>query len=125
MPNHRTLFMAMAVVSLGVATPLVAQGRSAVSPAELDAAAATRPVGNRQAVRNLLSTSQAQTVAGQMGLSAAELSARVARLDDASLNLLAERAGAGDRDLAGGDGTIIISTTAVIIGLLLLILLIK
>jgi hypothetical protein len=125
MSNYRTLFTAMAVVSLGVATPLVAQGRSAVSPAELDAAAATRPVGNRQAVRNLLSTSQAQTVAGQMGLSAAELSARVARLDDASLNLLAERAGAGDRDLAGGDGTIIISTTAVIIGLLLLILLIK
>jgi hypothetical protein len=125
MSNHRTLFIAMAIVSLGVATPLVAQGRSAVSPAELDAAAAAQPAGNQQAVRNLLSSSQAQTVAGQMGLSAAELSTRVASLDDASLNLLAERAGVPDRDLAGGDGKIIISTTAVIIGLLLLILLIK
>ena len=125
MPNHRTLFIAMAIVSLGVAAPLAAQGRSAVSPAELDAAAAARPAGNRQAVRNLLSTSQVQTVAGQMGLSATELSTRVAGLDDASLNQLAERAGVPDSDLAGGDGKIIISTTAVIIGLLLLILLIK
>jgi len=124
MPNHRTLFIAMAIVSLGVATPLVAQGRSAVSPAELDAAAAARPAGNRQAVRNLLSTGEAQSVAGRMGLSAADLSARVASLDDASLNLLAEQAGVVDRDLAGGDGKIVISTTAVIIGLLLLILLI-
>jgi hypothetical protein len=60
-----------------------------------------------------------------MGVSTAELSARVATLDEASLNLLAQSSEAGERDLAGGDGKIIISTTAVIIGLLLLILLIK
>lgn len=124
MPNHRSLFMATAVLSLGLAAPLLAQDRSAVTPAQLDAAAAARPA-RAEAIRNLLSTDQARTLAGRMGVSAEDLSARVASLDEATLSLLAERALAGERDLAGGDSKVIISTTAIIIGLLVLILLLK
>ncbi len=125
MPNHRSLFIVTAALSLGLATPLLAQDRSAVTPAQLDAAAAARPAGDRQEIRSLLSTDEARTLASRMGVSAADLSARVASLDEATLSLLAERAQAGERDLAGGDNTVVISTTAIIIGLLVLILLLK
>ena len=52
-----------------------------------------------------------------MGLSPDALTARIAALDDASAQNVA------DQILAGGDDRIVLSTTAVIIGLLLIILL--
>lgn len=63
-------------------------------------------------------------MAGRMGITPAELSARVAGLNQASLNLLAQRAQVDDRILAGGSRSIVISTTAIIIALLILILLV-
>ena len=125
MSKRLTLSMIMAVAALGLTAPLNAQGRTAVSSAELDAALAARPAGNRDAVREFLTTDQAQRVAGWMGLSPSELSVRVATLDQASLNLIAQRTGVGDPTLAGGANTIVISTTAIIIALLILILLVK
>lgn len=120
------LMRAMILVAAAVSAvaPLQAQGRSAVSGAELDAAVVAQPAAGRDAVRELLTTPHAQQVAGRMGVSPAELSARVATLDEASLNRLAERARFDDRILAGGDSKIVISTTAIIIGLLILILLV-
>lgn len=122
----RLAFSTISVVAaLGLTSPLLAQSRSAVSSAELDAAAAARPMGHRDALRGFLMTDQAQTVAARMGVSPSDLSARLATLDDASLDGILQGTELGDRILAGGDGTIVISTTAVIIGLLLLILLTK
>lgn len=122
MSKVRSLSAILAVAVLGFASPLVAQSRTAVTSAELDAAASSRPAAQGQAVRALLSTEQAQTVARQLGVSPDELSARVAGLDNATLDQMAQQAGVADQPLAGGD-TVVISTTLIIIVLLILILL--
>ena len=123
MSKHLARSMMLAMAGLGFAAPLLAQGRSTISGAELDAAIATRPTANREAIRELLGSEQATKLAGQMGLSASELSARVADLDEAALDQLADRSGLTERMLAGGADRIVISTTAIIIILVLLIIL--
>lgn len=122
MSKYLPLSMITAVAALGLTTPLLAQGRSAVSSADLDAAVAARPAGSREAVRAFLATDQVRQVAGRMGVSASELSDRVATLDQASLDQIAAQMGVGDRTLAGGSEKIVISATLVIIALLILIL---
>jgi CHASE3 domain sensor protein len=57
-----------------------------------------------------------------MGISPSELSARVATLDSATLDRLAQRTAASDPALAGGD-TVTISVTLLIVALLVLIIL--
>jgi CHASE3 domain sensor protein len=104
----------LAIAALGFTTPLFAQARTAVT---------ARPAGNRSAVQSFLASDQARTVAGQMGVSASELSARVDALDQASLDRIAEQTDVNDRNLAGGANTVVISTTTIIIALLLIILL--
>jgi len=123
MSKRHSLAMIATVAALGVASPVLAQSRAAVSGAELDAAVATRPAPRGEAVRTILSGEQARRIAGQMGISAADLSTRVAALDAATLEQLAQQSGVADPNLAGGADSIVISTTAIIIILLLLILL--
>ena len=125
MSKHRTSFMILTVAALGITASLQGQSRRAVSSAELDAAVTVSPAGNREVVRGFLATDLAQKVAAGMGISTPELSARIATLDDASLNLLAQQPAVSDRTLAGGSDTIVISSTVVIIALLLIILLVK
>ncbi len=122
MSRHLTRSMIIAAAALSLTAPLHAQGRSAVSSAELDAAVATRPPGNREAVREFLATDQVQKVAARMRVSASDLSAQVATLDQAALDQIAEQTAVGDRTLAGGADTIVISTTVIIIALLILII---
>ncbi len=122
MSKRLSLAMLTAIAALGFASPALAQSRAAVSGAELDAAVATQPAPRAEAVRTLLSSEQAQQVAGRMGVSADDLAARVAALDGAALDQLAERSGMADEPLAGGNN-VVISTTAIIIILLILILL--
>lgn len=123
MSTCRSLSLLTALAMLGVASPVVAQSRSAVRGADLDAAVAARPAAHREAVRSLLSSDDARQLAGRMGVSSADLSARVAALDGASLDRLAQQAGVNDQILAGGSDKVVISTTAIIIGLLIIILL--
>ena len=123
MSKSFSLSMFLAVAALGLTAPLSAQTRSAVSVSELDAAVAERPAAVREAVQEFLATDRGQEVADRIGLSVSELSARVADLDDASLNVIAEQAGISDEVLAGGADTIVISATTVIIILLLVLLL--
>ena len=125
MSKHCTSFMILTVATLGITASLQGQSRRAVSSAELDAAVTVSPAGNREVVRGFLATDLAQKVAAGMGISTPELSARIATLDDASLNLLAQQPAVSDRTLAGGSDTIVISSTVVIIALLLIILLVK
>ena len=120
-----SLSMLMAVTALGLTAPLSAQARSAVSVADLDAAVAERPAPVRAAVVEFLATDRAEAVAAGMRMSVSELSARVAGLDDASLNRLAEQAGIDDEALAGGEGSIVITATTAIIILLLIIILVR
>jgi len=122
MSQDRKVSMLVAVAALGVTSPLLGQGRSTISSADLDAAVSARPAGNREAVRNFLATDQVRNVAGRMGVNASDLSARVATLDQNSIDQIAAQAGAGDKALAGGASTIVISSTVIIIALLILIL---
>ena len=78
---------------------------------------AARPVVNRAALTSVFASAQGQAAAARLGLSQDALSARIAALDESSARAVSEQV------LAGGDGTIVISTTAIIIGLLLIILL--
>jgi len=114
-----------AVAALALASPVLAQDRSAVSGAELDAAVLDNPAQRGVAVRQFLSTEQVQEVAEQLGVSATDLSAHVAAMDDATLARLAQQGGLDEQALAGGADTVVISTTAIIIGLLVLILLVR
>jgi uncharacterized protein YidB (DUF937 family) len=122
MSSHSVLSTIAAIVALGLASPVLAQDRSAVSGAELDAAVLGSTVQGGEAVRQFLSTEQVQEVADELGVSATELSASVAALDNATLARLAQQGGLAEQDLAGGANTIVISTTTVIIILLILIL---
>ena len=125
MSKHLSLSMVMAVAALGLTAPLSAQARSAVSSTELEAAVAERPSAIREAVRDFLATDQARAVADRMGVSVSDLSSRLAGLDEASLQRIAEMAGIGDKALAGGVDTIVITTTTAIIILLLIIILVR
>jgi len=122
MPSHSVLSTIAAIVALGLASPALAQDRSAVSGAELDAAVLVSPAQGGEAVRQFLSTEQVQRLADELGVSATELSASVAAVDNATLARLAQQSRLDEQDLAGGADTIVLSTTAVIIILLILIL---
>lgn len=113
--NPVALFVVLAAAA--VTTPLSAQSRSTVSSATLEATVMARPTANRAAVTAVLTSSQAVATAQRLGVGAAELSDRVAALDDTAVQEMS------DRILTGGSSTILISTTTVIIFLLLLILL--
>jgi hypothetical protein len=109
---------------LSASEPLAAQARSVVSSAELETAVASAPAGNQATVQHFLQDPRVAEVAGTMGIRISDLAAGVSTLDDAALSQLAERTRAADRDLAGGDGKVLISTTVIIIALLVVILLI-
>ena len=123
MSKRLTRSIVIAVAAIILAAPLHAQGRTVVSSAELDASVAAAPATSRETVRNILLTDQARQVASRMGVSPAELSARAATLDSATLNGIVERTGASDPALAGGATTIVIGTTALIVALLVVIIL--
>ncbi len=125
MSRRFLLSMSLSLAALSLTGPLSAQERSAVSSAELDAAIATKHVDSnaRGAIQHLLATDQGQEVAGRLGVSVSDLSNRVAALDDASLDRIADEAGLSQAAMAGGANTIVITTTTVIIVLLVVLLL--
>ena len=117
MSKRISLSLAAAFAAIAIAAPLHAQKRSTVDAVALDAAVAARPDRSRAFVTSTLTSSTALTAAASMGMSPENLATRIASLDDASAKKVA------DQILAGGDSTVVISTTAIIIGLLILILL--
>jgi hypothetical protein len=114
---------ALVVLALQAApSSLAAQSRSTVSGADLQAAVTSAREAHRATVLQFLQQDRVVETATSMGVSSADLSARVATLDDATLSNLAERTQAAELGLAGGEQYILISTTAIIIILLILIL---
>jgi hypothetical protein len=102
MSKFPSLSLILVVAALGLATPLAAQQRSAVSGAELDAAASSRrPVGSRP-------TAPGVRAVGTPGQSQAAVQQSVVQSEDEAL--------------AGGD-SVVIGTTALIIILLVVIIL--
>ena len=123
MTKHFAIPGILAVVVLSSAAPAAAQGRTAVSGAQLEKAVtrAAEQSGNQETVQRFLRTDAVRQQGARMGVNTEELAGKVATLDAATLNDLAEQTRAADRQLAGGD-TIVISATVVIIVLLIIIL---
>lgn len=121
MLRNRSLSLLTAVAALAFAAPLAAQQKSTIDVGTLDAAVSARPAGrtadSRAVIASALASSEARAAAATMGMSSEALATQIASLDDVSAQKLA------DQILAGGESRIVISTTAIIIGLLLIILL--
>lgn len=118
MSSTKSLSLLVAVAAISLAGPVSAQSTRAISSTALDAAVAARPAGNRALVASTLSSAEAVATAGKFGVSATQLSNRIAALDDVSISRYA------DQIRAAGRSNVVISTTAIIIGLLILILLV-
>lgn len=80
--------------------------------------------GDRAVVQRLLARPDVQALAAEMGLDVRRAQTAVATLDGEQLSRLASQARQAEQELAGGQGSIRISTTLIIIALLVIILLI-
>jgi len=110
-----------------VAIPAHAQTSHAAPQSALDAAVQAhveRSAADREMVQRLLERPEVQAVAGDIGLDLRRAQSAVSTLDGQQLSTIAAQAGQVDQALAGGQSSITISTTMIIIGLLVLILLI-
>ena len=79
---------------------------------------------DREAIRRVLEIEQVREVVEGAGLDLKRAETAVAALDDTEVGLIAAQARAVNDVLVGGQSTVTISTTVIIIGLLVLILLI-
>jgi hypothetical protein len=117
-----------AALMFGIATaPALAGERHLVDSTALATAVrahASAQDRQRAAVLDTLSRPEVQGVARSAGFDDAELSDAVKTLSPAQLERVAVSAGAVNDALVGGASTVTISTTTIIIGLLVLILLI-
>jgi hypothetical protein len=115
------------MVSLvAVIPPVHAQTSHAAPQSALDAAVqehAADAATDRETVARLLQRPDVQAIAGDLGLDLRRAESAVATLEGPQLTELAAQARQAEQALAGGQ-SITISTTLIIIGLLVLILLI-
>jgi hypothetical protein len=79
---------------------------------------------DRETVRLFLQRADVRAIAGKYGIDVRRAESAVATMDASEVANMAAQARAADETLAGGQGSVTISTTAIIIGLLVLILLI-
>jgi len=112
---------------LGVTPAVQARQVHVADQAALDRAVAARAEqsdADRQAIRRLLSRPEVREIAARAGIDLARATAAVAALDGDDLRQIAEQARTVDGSLAAGASKVTLSTTTIIIGLLILILLI-
>jgi hypothetical protein len=110
-----------------IANPVHAQSSHAAPQSALDAvvqAQVAADAADRETVQRLLDRPEVQAVAGRAGLDLRQAKAAVSTLDAEQLAAIAAQARQAEQALAGGQSKVTISTTAIIIGLLVLILII-
>lgn len=103
------------------------QNQHVVDQSVLDEAIAERvrqATDDREAIQRVLKNERVRKIAADVGVDLERAGAAVATLDDADVAAMAAQARAVNDALAGGQSNITISTTVIIIGLLVLILLI-
>ena len=125
MERIRTSVVAL-LFALAIWLPVSAQQHVA-DQATLDQVVADhvrQKADDREAIRRVLEIQQVREVAEGIGLDLKRAETAVAALDDAEVGRIAAQARAVNDVLAGGQSTVTISTTVIIIGLLVLILLI-
>ena len=125
----RTLATFVAVVcSLVAVVPSVhTQAQHTATQSALDAAIrdhASATAADREAVLRLLARPDVQAVAGDLGVDLRRAESAVSTLDGEQLIDLAAQSRQTEQALAGGQSSVTISTTMIIIGLLVLILII-
>jgi ferritin-like metal-binding protein YciE len=109
------------------ATPALAQQSHIAEPSVIDArvaAKAAETAEQRATIERLLDRKQVREIAERTGIDMSSVEAAVSTLDGEELAEVASQAQKVDDTLAGGASTVTISTTAIIIGLLILILII-
>ena len=107
--------------------PVAAQERHVVDETMLDQAVADhvrQTADEREAIRRVLANEEVRKLAEGVGLDLTRAEAAIATLDETELGPVAAQAQAVNDALAGGQSSVTISTTVIIIGLLILILLI-
>ena len=112
---------------VAVIPPVHAQTSHSAPQSALDAAVQDRAAdaaADRETVTQLLQRPDVQAIAGDLGLDLRRAESAIATLDDQRLTELAAQARQAEQALAGGQSSVTISTTMIIIGLLVLILLI-
>ena len=116
------------LLSIVIAVPRVqAQTSHAATQSAMDAALqehVATAASERADLLRVLSNPQVKAVADKAGLDVRRASTAVASLDGQELTQLAAQARQVDQALAGGQSTVVLSTTMIIIGLLVLILII-
>ena len=112
----------LAALALAVSAPLAAQGRSAVSSTDLDAAVATSQSETRARVDQFVNTVAVRDAAEKLGISQTTLSAKVAELDSAKLNAVARQIDLAAAPLAGGFSVLGIGLVGIAVIILLIVL---
>jgi hypothetical protein len=125
----RTLVSVLAIVLTAHATlPRAhAQSQHAATPAAIEAALqehASSRAADRADVVRLLQHPDVRATAERVGIDLGRAHDAVAMVEGEDLRLLAEQSRQVEQALVGGQSTITISTTMIIIGLLVLILLV-
>jgi len=113
--------------AFSVSPSVSAQQRHAADQAILDQVVAdhVQQAGDdREAILRVLEFEQVRELAGRVGLDLKHAEAAVTTLDDVKLGVIAAQARTVNDALVGGQSHITISTTVIIIGLLVLILII-
>jgi len=113
--------------AFSVSPSVSAQQRHAADQAILDQVVAdhVQQAGDdREAILRVLEFEQVRELAGRVGLDLKHAEAAVTTLDDGELGVIAAQARTVNDALVGGQSHITISTTVIIIGLLVLILII-
>ena len=111
----------------GAAAQQPAAGSHAAPPAAIDQALqqhVTAIDDDRAAVQRLLARPDVQALASEIGLDLRRAQSAVATLEGVQLSELAAHARQAEQGFAGGQGSVRISTTLIIIALLVVILLI-
>lgn len=112
---------------LGAVSPVSAETQHAAAPSVLDAAVqehVSSAETDRQAVLDLLGRPDIKAIADGAGIDVRSVAAAVTSMDAAQLAAVAAQVQAVEESLAGGQSRVVINTTFLIIGLLILILLI-
>ena len=127
MQTVRKLITCVIAMLMAVSSPAFADGRRVVDPATLAATLAQhidQQDAKRAEVREALARPEVRDMAGRLSLDVNRAAAAVVTLAGADLDRAASLARQANQQLVGGASTITISTTAIIIGLLVLILLV-
>ena len=121
------IFVIALLCAFSVSPSVSAQQRHAADQAILDQVVAdhVQQAGDdREAILRVLEFEQVRELAGRVGLDLKHAEAAVTTLDDVELGIIAAQARTVNDALVGGQSHITISTTVIIIGLLVLILII-